>query len=502
MPNPLAARPATPDDTGGLARLVAEHAPSILVYFDAELRVRFVNRHCYELLGRAPRDILGRPLAELVDARTLRYALAHVDQVEGGDLAPRNYVLFDRHGARVFVKVQAVPYRDHDGRCIGYFACTSDNSAERSAQAALSAAQERLRFALAACEAGIWEWDLAAQRVHYAEEFASLLGYAEDGLPPHFGFFAALHADDAEPVFDAIAAAIQDGGTFDREFRMRCADGGYRWLRGVGRAVRDPRTRNPLRFTGTLRDISPRKQAEHHLREASDLVNESLDGFVAIAEPGRERSRLDRVRRELVAAASHELRTPLASIIAALELLCEDGAPEAKHPSATFLHVALRNAERLARVVEQWLDVERIDLGITPLRPEALDFGALAARVVADCARGARQHSVRVDLSTGPGSVHVSSDPERLQLAVAHLVGGAIDRSPPGATVRVRVEARAEAALLELEDEGPAVFTGADLGLSLAKAIVERLGGTLRCGARPGTGAHYHLQLTRIADGH
>lgn len=500
MPQSPPAKHATPDDTGGLARLVAENAPSTLVYLDAELRVRFANRHCYELLGRTPREILGRPLAELVDARTLKYAHAHLAELEGGNVVPRTYVLSDREGEKVFVKVHAVPHRDRDGRSVGYFACTSDNSAERSAHTALSAAQERLSFALAACEAGIWEWDLLGQHVHYSVEFKSLLGYPQTEFPPHFGFFSSLHPDDAEAVFDAVAAAIQDGGTLDRELRMRCADGGYRWLRCIGRAARDPRTGKTLRFAGAVRDISPRKQAEHHFVDAHALVNETIDGYLAIAVQRSERSRLERVKRELVNAASHELRTPLASIIAALELVCEGSELEGQHSTATFLHLALRNAERLARVVEQWLDVERIDLGMTRLRAVALDFGELVARVVDECAGGARQLTLRLEAGTDQGAVHVSGDPERLQQAVAHLVSGAIDRSPPGSVVRVHVGVRAGVAVLLVEDEGPDVFTGADLGLSLAKAIVERMGGTLQCAKRQGRGASFRLELSRIVD--
>ena len=79
-----------------LVHRVAENAPAMLVYLDSELRVRFANRHCYELLGHAPRELLGRLLAEIVDAGTLKYALAHVAEVQRGNFAPRPYVLRDK----------------------------------------------------------------------------------------------------------------------------------------------------------------------------------------------------------------------------------------------------------------------------------------------------------------------------------------------------------------------------------------------------------------------
>jgi PAS domain S-box-containing protein len=489
----------TPDDTGGLARLVAENAPSTLVYLDAELCIRFANRHCFELFGQSPREVLGRPLGELLDARTLKYALAHRAEVERGNLVPRDYVLSGREGEKKFVKVHAIPNRDRSGRTVGFFACTSDNAAERVARTALAAAQEHLSFALAACEAGIWVWDLAAHAAHYSEEFKALLGYAAGAFPQDFGFFGALHAEDGATVFDAVAATIQDGGMFDREFRIRCADGSYRWLRGLGRAIRDPATGTTVRLTGTVRDISPRKQVESRLRDAHALVEATLDGYLAAVEQQGERERLDQVKRELVAAASHELRTPLASIIAALELLCEGQGLGTERAAESFLRLALRNAERLARVVEQWLDVERIDLGITRVQAAAFDLGSLVARVLAEIAAAAERQSLRIAAECGSGNALVSGDPERLRQAVAHLVSGAIDRSPPGAQVVVRVVVCGDKARLHVEDEGPDVFTGADLGLSLSKAIVERLGGTLVCTGRQGKGAAYQLELPRLA---
>src|SRR5947207_12973840 len=110
------------------AARIAENAPAMLLYLDAELRVRFANRHCHERLCRAPREILGSLLADLVDPRTLKYALAHVAEVERGNTAPRDYVLHDRDGAQRFVQVHAVPDRDAGGRSIGYFTCSADNS--------------------------------------------------------------------------------------------------------------------------------------------------------------------------------------------------------------------------------------------------------------------------------------------------------------------------------------------------------------------------------------
>ena len=476
-----------------MAGRVAEHTPALLVYLDADLRVRFANRHLFALLGHTPREIRGRLLAELLDPATLKYALKHKAEIERGNLEPRDYVLRDKRGERRFVQVRAALDRDAEGRGIGFFACTADNAAEREARAAL----ERLSFALSASEAGVWYWDLAADAVHYSPEFRALLGYGASGLPREYTFFAALHPDEVLPIFDAVATAIQEGAGFDREFRMRCADGSYRWLRGVGRALRDPDSGIVVRFAGSVRDISPRKQAEAQLREANDLAAATLDGCLEISEELAERRRLDRVRRELLAAANHDLRTPLASIIAALDLLRDGAAAHGEQAASSFVGIALENAERLARVVEQWLDVERIDLGTQRVQRESFDAGAVLAAAAAGSAAFAEERGVQ--LEAAGGTAEAVGDPGRLKQALSHLIQNAIERSPRGAAVRVKVEARKDGLAVLVEDRGTAAFSGLDLGLSLAKAIVERLGGTLRYdsgGREPGI--TFRVELPRV----
>jgi PAS domain S-box-containing protein len=483
-----------------LVHRVAENAPAMLVYLDSELRVRFANRHCYELLGHAPREILGRLLAEIVDPGTLKYALAHVAEVERGNFAPREYVLRDKEGARRFLQVHAVPDRDAQGRAVGYFACTTDNSAARKMQAALSTAEERLGLALSATRAGIWDWDLQGGDVYYSPEFAAVLGYVEGRLPREFSFFAEIHPDDREAVLESFTDAIHAGDAIDREFRMRCACGGYRWLRGVGRAKRDPRTQAVARFAGTVKDVSARKDAELQLSEARALAQATVEGCLEIANEVAERRKLDGVRHELMAAANHEVRTPLASIIAALELLRDGRGAKGGPATEAFLALALQNAERLARVVEEWLDMERIDLGFTRLQCAPVDVANLVDSLLEEHALLAEAREVRLQGSTA-AAARVSADAGRLRQAIAHLVTSAIERAPQGSAVRCQVGEREGRVTLLVEDEGPDALSGTDLGLGVARAIIERLGGTLCVANRPSAGVAFHVELPRLADG-
>jgi signal transduction histidine kinase len=199
-------------------------------------------------------------------------------------------------------------------------------------------------------------------------------------------------------------------------------------------------------------------------------------------------------RRELFSAANHELRTPLASVIAALQLLREGAYAPSGQSRESFLELALQNAERLARAVEQWLDLDRIDLDVGEIRCVPLALAELVAVQVRASATAAVERGVEL-VVVEQCAVRASADPQRLAQAIAHLLACAIERSPPGAQVRILVGVRGQSAVVLIEDQGPEVPAGTDLALGACKAIVERQGGTLQLTSRGGRGALFQLEL-------
>jgi len=142
--------------TRDMGRLVADNVPAMLAYLDAEFRIRFVNRQSFPLLGYAPAELVGRPLADVVDPATMKHARAHAAALERGHREPCEYVLRHKQGAKRYLKVHAVARRDAHGRSIGFYACTSDYSAEKIARyAQWRASGHELRTPLASVIAAL-----------------------------------------------------------------------------------------------------------------------------------------------------------------------------------------------------------------------------------------------------------------------------------------------------------------------------------------------------------
>ncbi len=229
------------------------------------------------------------------------------------------------------------------------------------------------------------------------------------------------------------------------------------------------------------------------------LENGRYSGTVMSFRDITQRFALDKLKDEFVSTVSHELRTPLTSIRGALGLLSSGILGEVNEKAANLLRIALSNSDRLVRLINDILDLERIQSGREPLsfRPVALnDIVQQAMDGMAPVADAAE-----VQLIHDANAVQLQADPDRLLQVLTNLLSNAIKFSPKGATVSVTVRAGSSAIVLSVIDQGrgiPAdkldkIFDrfqqvdasdsrqkgGSGLGLAICKTIVRQHGGRI-----------------------
>ncbi|MFD7074178.1 DUF4153 domain-containing protein [Nocardioides sp. NPDC059952] len=200
---------------------------------------------------------------------------------------------------------------------------------------------------------------------------------------------------------------------------------------------------------------------------------------------------VDRQRRDLVANVSHELRTPLAALTVVLENLVDGVGSD---PAA--LQTALGQAERLSRLVEDLLDLARVDAGKAPLSTASVELGPLLEACVAETRVNGRPVSYEIDV---PADLVVDADPDRLSQLVVNLLDNASRHSPRGGIVTVRAGVDGERYHLEVLDSGPGISPtdrgrvfepfgtlsasgeggGTGLGLAIARWVTDLHGGTI-----------------------
>jgi len=209
----------------------------------------------------------------------------------------------------------------------------------------------------------------------------------------------------------------------------------------------------------------------------------------------------DRLRRDLVANVSHELRTPISALRAVLENLVD----EVERPDPETLRVMLGQVERLGRLVEQLLDLSRLEAGVVPLERRTFEVAPLLEEAVHEArvhANRGMDKDVVITLAVERDDLATDGDPERVHQVVANLLENAIRHAPGGSEIGVRARPQDGRIVIEVTDRGPGIPEGeaaqvferfyrtdaarasmdggTGLGLAIARWIVDLHGGDIR----------------------
>lgn len=248
------------------------------------------------------------------------------------------------------------------------------------------------------------------------------------------------------------------------------------------------------------------------LRNAQGEITGSVSAFQDITRL-RE---LDRLKDEFVAIVSHELRTPLTAIRGSLQLLLADEAtPDPGHTE--LLAVGLKSCERLVRIINDMLDLSKIEAGRLQLNLTLLSVETLISQAAADLEPVAAQAGVHLATAVEPGLPPIKADADRLTQALVNLVSNAIKFSPVGSTVQVAARMTRLGVAIGVADQGRGIAQedisrlfqkfrqldqpgtrrtgGTGLGLAITKGIIEEHGGTVVVDSRVGMGSTFTFTL-------
>jgi PAS domain S-box-containing protein len=475
--------------------------------FGADRRVHTWNRRALELLQMPESLLAARPTIDELARWQLQqghYSRPTMDtflrqQAEGE--------VHYRRTRPDGVVLDVETHHDPDGSFVRTF---TDVTAAEHAEQALRESEARFRAMADAAPALIWQSDREGNPTWFNQRWLDYTGGTmEQELARRWT--ERIHPDDVEPCRAIFRRAVEDRAPYRAEFRLRRPDGSFRALEDNG----IPRFGPGGAFEGFVAygwDITARRAAETALLAAKD-----------------EAERANRAKSEFLSRMSHELRTPLNAVLGFAQLMHADGDEALGPVQRTRLAELERGARHLLVLINDVLDLARIEAGALSLALSAVDVAAVVAECVPLVQRLAAEGGLALAVlppqeGAGAGAVAVSADPVRLKQVLLNLLSNALKYTPRGG--RVWVAWRAQPAgggggvRIEVGDTGPGLapqqqerlfqpferldaarsgVDGAGIGLALSKWLVNLMQGELGVDSTPGAGSVFWMQLAAAA---
>jgi len=249
-------------------------------------------------------------------------------------------------------------------------------------------------------------------------------------------------------------------------------------------------------------------------------------GWIAVFDDVTQAHEVDRMKSEFISTISHELRTPLTSMKGALSLVLDglDPATPFDEETVELLQVSRRNAERLIRLVNDILDISKMEAGKLDLRPKPSSTQKLCAEAAAGVDGFCRKVSVTIRLDMADAPAQAMADPDRVVQVLTNLLSNALKFSPHGSEILLQAAEVAGSpgpgVVFRIVDQGPGIpadfraklFTkfaqadrahteqaGTGLGLAICRALVQGHGGEIWAEGEPGQGATFCFTLPGVA---
>jgi PAS domain S-box-containing protein len=381
----------------------------------------------------------------------------------------------------------------------------------REATRELASSQERFELAMEATNLGVYDYRPATGELIINDRWAAMLGYTQADMGGHIDAFSRLiHPDDEEQTW-ALFAKHAEGDTprFDAEFRMCNTDGDYVWIRSVGKVVERAKDGSPLRFLGIHTDITQQREADaelHSARERADAANAAKSAFLA--------------------NMSHELRTPMNAILGYSEMLMEEAEELEQDEFIPDLKKISQAGNHLLALINDVLDLSKIESGKMEIFPEEIDVARLIDEVIATAQPlvEKQQNQLIIERDENLGKAH--QDLTKVRQTLFNLLSNASKFTEHGTiTLRVTQQTKQCDAWLSfaVSDTGIGIpqdklehifkefsqadesttrdFGGTGLGLSISKRFCEMLGGELKVESEVGKGSTFTILIPATAPG-
>ena len=493
-----------------------ERMPVGCVVLGPELKILQVNSAFERIFGYSRAELNQQDAFVLLvppESRAMIEAQVVLLAAEDATVANVNENL-TKAGSRITCRWTNTPLRGLAGEFIGLLGMCEDITQRLATERALRESEERFRALTEVSRVGIVRTDVDGHCTYANARWGEIAGLdCEAALGD--GWLRPVHPDDRQLVSAAWSLG-RTTGDFRSEVRFVRPDGRVAWVLGQATPEHGEDGR-VTGYAGTITDISDLKATELALQKSQAYLEERVRERTRELVDAKERAeRADRVKSTFLSTMSHELRTPLNSILGFTDVVLQGFSGPLTEEQQRHLGIVRDSSAHLLDLINDVLDLSRIEAGQLRLEIGPIDLPDLLRRRVEGFEAEAARKGLSLAATIGDGVATIRSDAKRVSQIVANLLSNAVKFTDAG---EVTLVARAADGTIEVavSDTGPGIapedlprlftpFTqlstasgstpeGTGLGLAISRHLAQALGGAIRVASQPGGGSCFTLVL-------
>ncbi|MEA2107932.1 MAG: response regulator [Pseudomonadota bacterium] len=375
-------------------------------------------------------------------------------------------------------------------------------------KAELKENQERLELAMNAGEHGFWDWNMEIDDIYFSPRYYTMLGYEPGELPMLKETWTGLmHPEDRKTIVPKIQEYVANAEPYEVEFRLKCKDGSYKWIKGKGKGFERDENGKSRRAVGIYEDITDRRRAEENLQKAKEQAETA-----------------NQAKSQFLANMSHEIRTPMNAVLGFAQVMERD--PSLTHKQSEHVSAISRSGNHLLGLINDILDISKIEAGKIDFSPSVFSLQDLLGDLEMMFRTRAEARHLQLTMGRDEGlPSHVRADEDKVRKILVNLLGNAVKFTEQGGVAlgvrsepvqgRTEGEDKSLHLVFEVEDSGPGMpqsdlerifdtFSqaqagaragGTGLGLAISRQLAEMMGGGITCESEPGKGSCFCFDL-------
>lgn len=483
-------------------RSIFETSGAGIVIADDQGTIRYINRAYADMLGYTADELVGRAFDTLSPEGEVDPVVAYAEDMRSG--AQKNVSLEKRYrhrsGHSVWVRLNI---NVADGLGMGermFVGVAQDITERREAEIRLKESSQLLEEAQRLGQIGHWTWIPETGAIEWSSEMYRILGLdPSQPLLQMTPFREYIHPEDRDRWDQTLDRVIQGDNSMLLEYRLIRVDGKIRHV--AGRALVDQSTAGQRRLLGTVQDLTERKRTEEVLQRAIDTAESA-----------------NRAKSKFLASMSHELRTPLNAILGFAQLLSLKTRGPLNDDQKGYVDNIVQGGEHLLGLINDVLDLARIDTGQLAVNIEPVDAVDVSDRVLKNFQQLAAARNIHIAFTDGiPSRLEVQADRMRLTQVLVNLTSNAIKYNREHGAVSFSISVTEDGyGRIGVSDTGRGIpderrnevfqsfnrlgaeasgEEGTGIGLTLSKSLVEQMNGRIGFDSRDNEGTEFWVDL-------